>query len=257
MNRLGSALACVCIALAPLAAHAQSADRAAPLPFGPGERAVYQVRLGPLSVGQGVMEMPGMVRIGGHRTYHARFTLAGGIPFARVDNTLESWIDVDGLFSRRFRQDQKEVNFERRRTFFFDPERGTYRTDGGEEGELATREPLDDVSFLFYARTLPLEVGQTYTLDRYYREDGNPVVLKVVRRETVTVPAGTFRTIVVRPVIQTRGLFGEGGEAELYFTDDSRRLLVMMRSRVPVVGSLSLHLREYTPPEGRRPAVSR
>lgn len=255
MIRTALLLAAVGIVIMPGVLHAQSAQRDAPLPFGPGERAVYQVRLGPLSVGQGVMEMPGITRIGNHRTYHARFTLAGGIPFARVDNTLESWIDVEGLFSRRFKQDQKEVNFERKRTFFFDPERGTYRTDGGEEGELASREPLDDVSFLYYARTLPLEVGQTYTLDRYYREDGNPVVLKVLRRETITVPAGTFRTIVVRPVIQTRGLFGEGGEAEVYFSDDSRRLLVQIRSRVPVVGSLSLHLREYTPPEGRRAAA--
>ena len=45
--------------------------------------------------------------------------------------------------------------------------------------------------------------------------------------ETITVPAGTFRTIVVQPVIQTRGLFSEGGRAEVYFTDDDRRLLIL------------------------------
>ena len=52
---------------------------------------------------------------------------------------------------------------------------------------------------------------------------------------------------MVRPVIQTRGLFGEGGQAEVHFSDDERRILVMIRSRVPVVGSLSLHLRSYQP----------
>jgi hypothetical protein len=73
-------------------------------------------------------------------------------------------------------------------------------------------------------------------------------VLQVLRRETVTVPAGTFNTVVVRPVIQTDGLFGEGGQAEVYFTDDARRIPVLVRSRVPVVGSLTMLLKKYTPP---------
>ncbi len=70
------------------------------------------------------------------------------------------------------------------------------------------------------------------------------MLLRVVRRDEVEVPAGVFKTIVVEPTIQTRGLFGKGGEAELHFSDDERRLLVYMRSKVPVLGSLTLHLRE-------------
>ncbi len=36
-------------------------------------------------------------------------------------------------------------------------------------------------------------------------------------------------------------------ESEIYFSDDSRRMLVLIKSQVPVVGSLSLHLKEYRP----------
>lgn len=223
-------------------------DSVAFVPFGPGERAEYQVRLGRVAVGSGSMEVLDVENIRGHRTYHTRMQVAGGIPFARVDNTLESWIDVGGLFSRRFKQDQKEVRFERKRTFDFFPEERRYeRLDNGESGDLPTDRPLDEVSFLYHVRTMDLEVGKTYRLDQYFQESGNPVVLEVLRRETVEVPAGMFQTIVVRPIIQTSGLFGEGGEAEVYFTDDDRRLLVQMRSRVPVVGSLNLRLREYEP----------
>lgn len=221
----------------------------AEVPWGVGERASYQVRLGGVSVGSGSMEVLGVRNVGEHPTYHTRFRLSGGVPLARVDDRFESWIDVDQLFSRRFKQDQKEVRFERKRTYEFFPEQRTFRrTDGsGEVGTLPTSEPLDDVSFLYYARTLPLEVGQTYRLDRYYKESGNPVILRVLRRETVRVPAGTFRTVVVRPIIKTKGLFSEGGEAEVYFSDDSRRIVVQVRSKVPVVGSLTMQLREYEP----------
>ncbi|HET8655820.1 MAG TPA: DUF3108 domain-containing protein [Longimicrobiaceae bacterium] len=233
--------------------HAQSDPpvvEAAPVPYGPGEKAVYQVKLGVITVGHGSMSVLGVEYVQGHPTYHARLEAKGGIPLARVDDRFESWIDVHGLFSRRFRQDQKEVHYERHRRFDFFPESLSFRqVDNGKTGTLPTNRPLDDVSFLYYVRTLPLRVGDTYTIPRYFQESGNPVVLKVLRKETVTVPAGTFNTVVVQPVIRSSGLFGEGGRAEVYFTDDSRRLMVQMSSRVPVVGSLNLYLESYEPGE--------
>jgi hypothetical protein len=223
----------------------------AEVPFAAGERAEYQVKLGAIPVGSGSMEILGIEHVQGHPTYHVRLRLSGGIPLARVDDKMESWIDVEGLFSRRFFQDQKEVRYKRKRTFDFFPETLSWRRrDTGEVGSLPDSRPLDDVSFLYFARTLPLRVGDTYEINRYFNDEGNPVMLKVLRTETVTVPAGTFRTVVVRPVIRTKGLFGEGGEAEVYFTDDPRHLIVQLRSKVPVVGSLSMYLTSYEAGEG-------
>ena len=192
------------------------------------------------------MEITGIEQVHGHETLHARMQLSGGIPLARVDDKFESWMDLDGYFSRRFKQDQREVTFRRNRTYEFYPESRTYRRlDNNEVGRIPTDRPLDDVSFLYFVRTLPLRVGDTYTIPRYFKADGNPVVIRVLRKETVSVPAGEFETIVVQPIIKTDGLFGEGGQAEVYFTDDARRSLVRMTSRVPIIGSLSLHLRSY------------
>jgi hypothetical protein len=222
-----------------------------PIPFAEGERAEYRVKLGAVSVGSGTMEILGIEHIDGEPTFHTRLHVKGGIPLARVDTRMDSWLDVDGLFSRRFEQDQHELRFKRHRIFDFYPESRSFRQRmSGEVGSLPTDRPLDDVAFLYYARTLPLEPGDSYTINRYFKEDGNPVVLNVLRRETITVPAGTFNTIVVQPIIKTDGLFGEGGEAEVYFTDDDRRILVYLRSSVPVVGSLSLSLREYEAGDG-------
>ena len=95
-------------------------------------------------------------------------------------------------------------------------------------------------------RTLPLEVGRTYEFRRYYKEAGNPVILKVLRRETIKVPAGTFNTIVVQPLIRTSGLFSDGGRAEVYFTDDDRRLIVLLKTKMSI-GTLQLQLEQYTP----------
>ena len=101
--------------------------------------------------------------------------------------------------------------------------------------------PLDDISFLYFVRTLPLEVGDVYTFDRYFKESGNPVEIRVLRRETVEVPAGVFEAIVVHPTFQTSGMFSDGGEAELFFTDDESRTLVYMKTKLSI-GNLTLHL---------------
>lgn len=223
----------------------------ADVPFGVGEKSTYKVVLGIVGdVGEGSLEVADLDTVHGHPAYELRFRLRGGIPFARVDDDYRSWFDARKLVSRRFKQDQKEVRYERHRFFEFYPEQKRWRRlDNAESGALHTSEPLDDISFLYYIRTLPLEVGKTYTLNRYFNEDGNPVTVKVLRKQLITVPAGKFNTVVVQPIIKTKGLFSEGGRAEVYFTDDDRRILVALKSRVKVLKSLDMLLQTYSPGE--------
>ena len=217
------------------------------LPFGPGEHAVYEVRLG-LPVGTGTLSVTGMERVQGEQTLHTVMTLRGGTFFFRVNDRYESWIDADGLFSRRFHQNLSEGRYRRNRRYDFNPEQRTWRRENGDTGTLPTGDPLDDLSFLYFARTLPLTVGETYTLPRYFKAEGNPVELRVLRRETVRVPAGQFRTIVVRPIIRTDGIFGEDGRAEVHFSDDAHRIPVLIRTAgVPIGGDLVMRLRSFRP----------
>ena len=211
-----------------------------------GERAQYELRLAGRAVGTGSLEVLGEEKVDGHRTMHAVLQVSGGVLFARVNDRFDSWIDPERLFSRRFVQDQKELTMRRHRDYRMSPEAKQFlRVDHGERSALGSTEPLDDVSYLFYARTLPLRVGDVDTIPRYFKP-GHDVILRVLRKERITVPAGTFETIVVQPTITNAGgLFGQGGEAELYFTDDAARTLVQLRTKVPLVGSLSLHLREF------------
>lgn len=225
----------------------------APVPFGPGERLRYKVKWGIFNIGQGDLQVQGIDTVRGFPTYHVSMRMKGGKLGLNVDDFHQSWIDVESLVSRRFIQDIDEVNYERFRHYEFYPEELYY--DGpyeGESDELATPLPLDDIAFVYFARTLPLEVGQTYTIPRYFKESGNPVVIKVLRKEVKEVPAGTFETIVVQPIIKTRGMFSEGGEAELFFTDDERRILVYMKTNMSI-GNLTLHLEEVEEGTSLRP----
>lgn len=241
----------LCIALITLASlPTRASETAAPVPFGPGELLTYEVRLGIFSVGESSMWIHPIEPTRGIPTYRFEWQIEGGIPFYQVDTAFQSWVDVERLVSLRFIQDQHEGRHTRYRDYrFFPEERRWVRVDNGEHGELATPLPLDDLSFVYFARTLDLEVGKSYRFERYFKESGNPVVINVLRRDERSVPAGTFRTIVVQPIIRTKGLFSEGGRAELHFSDDARHILVYMKTELPGI-SLTLHLtsvRDGTP----------
>src|SRR5215218_4598511 len=43
---------------------------------------------------------------------------------------------------------------------------------------------------------------------------------------------GSFDAIVIQPIIKTKGVFSEEGRAELWLSDDERRLMLQMKSRL-------------------------
>ena len=219
------------------------------VPFDIGEKLTFDVRFSGIKVGSGRMEVVGTQDVRGRETWHTRFTVKGGIPFYRVNDRIESWIDTRTFESLRFVQDLEEGSRDAERLFEIYPERATFSEQDDKSAPRfapSVDNPLDDAAFMYFVRTIPLEVGKTYDFNRYFRPDRNPVQIRVLRRETIKVPAGTFNTIVIQPVIKSKGLFSEKGHAEMWLTDDPRRLLVQMKTDLSI-GSLNLYLRGYVP----------
>lgn len=251
MKRLRKSTAAAVVAFfAAFSAHALAAQNGKRIV----ETADYDVKIGFLSVGSGSLNVFAYDTVDGYSTYHATLAITAGFGPAKVRDRFESWGDAASwrttrdVFSRRFVQNVHEVSYQKNRTYEISPERREWTSSDGKKGEFTDDKPLDDLTMLFYARSLPLKVGDVYSIPRYFKPEGNPVVLRVLRRETITVPAGTFETVVVKPTIKTSGLFGEGGEAELYFSDDRFHTLIQLKSKMKVVGSLTLRLRKYQAP---------
>jgi hypothetical protein len=103
----------------------------------------------------------------------------------------------------------------------------------------------DDLSLLFYLRTLTLEPGQDIELDIYGGKKLYRLTVRIVKRERIKVEAGVFSTIVVEPLLQAAGLFKHEGRVRVWLTDDRLHLPVLMKSKV-VVGSIVAELESYT-----------
>jgi hypothetical protein len=206
-----------------------------------GERLEYDVKFGPIKVGRASMEVVDVEEVRGRRAWHTRFQVTGGTLFFRVNDVLESWIDVETFSSLRFRQQLSEGSRDRLYEYEIYPERAVYvQNDKGERPSVS--HPLDDGSFLYFLRTVPIELGATYEFERYFMPDRNPVRLEVLGRDTVEVPAGRFDALVIRPVIKAKGIFSEDGRAQIWISHDADHLLLQMTSHLKF-GSLSLHLK--------------
>ena len=248
-------LTCILAIATAVAALLPHDARLAPaVPFGVGERFTYDVKLGPFRAGRGSMEVMSVDTIRGRDAWRAVLRVKGGILGYKADNTMETWMDTATMASLRFTQDFEQTGSDRKKQYEIFPDRAMYQELIKPE-QPSVSDPLDDASFIYFIRTVPLEIGQTYSFDRYFRPNKNPVRIKVLRRETVKVPAGTFQTIVVQPIIKSKGIFSENSKAEIWFSEDANRIMVQLKADLPV-GSLNLYLTSARPPTVSLPSVT-
>lgn len=204
--------------------------RQAPVPFAVGEELVFRVTVGKVPAGTARMRVQGIDTVRGRAAYHVVFTLDGGIPFFRVNDLYESWIDTETLSSLRYRQVISQGRYRRNTTYELFPERAEYQKNG-ETVRASVAHPLDEGSFIYAARVAALRSGDTLRTDRYFIPDRNPVVLAGRRQDTVKVGAGTYVTTVIHPSVGTQGMFAGRADAEVWFTNDARRLPVQVKTR--------------------------
>ena len=239
MNRLAAILGALTLAAAQ-PAHAP--PRARPqMPWTIGEHLEFQVKFDLFNVGHAAMDVVGIDTIRGEPCYHVMFTIHGHAIFYTLNDSLQSWFGVNDLVSRRFTQDTDDNGTRRTRHYDLFPEQQYWVRNGTDSGETVV-DPLDDASFFFFARTLPFAPNETYTLPRYFIANRNPVTIRVLGRQTIRVPAGRFPAVAVQPIFKSGGMFAQGGEAVIWFSDDSLHVPLRIRSSM-IVGTLDISLR--------------
>ncbi len=218
--------------------------------FQVGETQVYDAKFGFLTLGSAMMHVAGIDTVQGVPSVHTIFVLKGGSFIYRIHDRMDSWIGLDDFASRRFVQDFHEGSSKRYTVWDIYPDSGFFRQSGVDSVFPTSANPLDDFAFFYFVRTAELKEGQRYEYDRYFRPERNPVVLEVLGRDTLDLPAGRFPTIVVHPIIQGRGILAEGKEARMWISDDARRLIVQLKVKFSFA-TITLRLKslETEPPE--------
>ncbi|HEX6058168.1 MAG TPA: DUF3108 domain-containing protein [Gemmatimonadaceae bacterium] len=232
------------VALAGASLQAQSAD----LPFAIGERLEYRVRVAGLgTIGRGTMWIEGPAEVRGHDAWVLRFDMkAGRGPFKAEDRTT-SWIDPERMASLRYTKTERHPLSRSSESVEMFPETGRWAEAGGDEGTSTSDAPLDELSFMYFLRTIPIDADTTLRFDRHFDTARNPTLVRVVGRERVTTEAGEYATVVLEMRVRDPRRYRGEGVIRIHLSDDDARVPVRIESRMPVVGTAVMSLSGRSP----------
>ncbi|HEX5750568.1 MAG TPA: DUF3108 domain-containing protein [Archangium sp.] len=232
---------------------AQEAQAGGERPFMEGEVLAYQVSLGKHGrSGTGWLRVQSAPPLREEPVVLLRFDFETSVGPFRIQHHSRSWLSSRRMAALRYEVDERiPLKSVRERVEIF-PDEGRW-VRPTTQGRSSSPEPLDELSFLYALRTMELTPGRVHRMDRHFDARRNPVVVRVLRREPLRVPAGEFSTVVVEMEVRDPERFGGRGLLRLYLTDDERRLPVRIESQVPVAGQLVLEL-EPRPPDNERRA---
>lgn len=224
-------------------------SHAGEIAFEPGERLEYAVSYGPVPAGSLELEIVDLTSYEGRPAYHFASEVKSNRAVSyiyEIASKEEAWLDAEELYSLRYTRESVENDRSHDRDYTFDQERNL-RVEPDGETKPASPRAVDQLSMIYYLRLLPYDQGARFTLRNQADPDDNPITVRVVKKERLKVPAGTFETWVVELGLATdSGVFKKGSDNRIWFTADERRVPVKLASKIGL-GSFQAELVKYQP----------
>jgi hypothetical protein len=225
------------------------------LPFQPGEKLVFELKWTIISAGEATLEVLPLEQAKEDDIYHFALTAKTNKfldNLYKVRDRIDAYTDVQMTHSIYYSQKQREGKTIKNThvKFFWDQNQAVYYDIlKGKKRKPISLLPgtFDPLSIFYFARCLPLETN--LVLERPVTDGKKCVIGKtnIVKRETITVKAGTFDTFLMVPELKhIGGVFkkSENAKIELWVTADEKKIPVKLMSEV-VVGSFSAELVSY------------
>ena len=225
-------------------------------PWMKGERLEYELSWGFITAGYATLEV--IPRKDGKVEFQTYATANKTVnKFYPVHDTVYTLVHKKGLMTDVFRKSLHEGTFHNKSlirfnrdgkkavlsdTVFKDPVKHYVKRSADTS---VTIDGLEHsiMSAFYLVRTLPLKEGVT---SRFSAVSGKKrYELKVVthKRETIKTDLGTFKTVKVEPVLDGDGIFNSSGRIFIWFTDDEKRLPVLMECEIKL-GSIKAELKK-------------
>ena len=217
------------------------AQTASSLPFAVGERLVYEGRVRGIS-GRGTMWIDGPVEVRGVSTFELHFDFAARVGPLSVTQKSTSWLDPQRMAAMRFEKRERYPLARREEAFDLYPDERRWRAKDGETGASPTSAPLDELSFIYFVRTLPFTSDSTLSFARHFDLQRSPTLIRVLGREQVETPAGSYATVVIEMRVRDPQHYKGEGTIRFSISDDACRLPVRIESKIPDAGTVVLTL---------------
>lgn len=223
-------------------------------PWMKGERLEYELSWGFVTAGYASLEVKprndGKVELLTYATANKTVN-----KFYPVHDTVYTLVRKNGLMTDVFRKSLHEGTFHNKSlirfnrdgkkavlsdTVFKDPVKHYVKRSADTS---VTIEGLEHsiMSAFYLVRTLPLKEGATSKFSAVSGKKRYELKVVIHKRETIKTDLGTFKTVKVEPVLDGDGIFNSSGRIFIWFTDDEKRLPVLMQCEIKL-GSIKAEL---------------
>jgi hypothetical protein len=211
------------------------------LPFAIGERLTYEGRVRGIG-GKGAMWIEGPVDVRGVSTYELHFDFSARVGPMTESQRSTSWLDPDRMAALSFTKKERRLLARHDESVELFPDERRWSASDGTGGASPTSAPLDELSFIYFVRTLPLSADSTLRFARHFDAERSPTIVRVIGREQVRTTAGVFGTVVVEMRVRDPEHYRGEGRIRFSISDDRCRIPVRIESDIPDAGTVVLTL---------------
>ncbi len=161
--------------------------------------------------------------------------------FFKVQDRVESIARMEDLMPLKFEKHLSEGNYKKDMITRFDLDNMSVHWEG-KSAQLADN-CRDIMAGFYYFRSMKLpEPGGSTEVCVHTDGTNYPLVVEVLSRERIKVPAGEFDAILIKPRMKFEGLFRQKGDLLIWLTDDPPHVPLLVKAKVFLLGSVHIML---------------
>jgi hypothetical protein len=215
-------------------------------PFGKGEKFVYEIGWGPLSAGYAILSAQPDT-LSGHLIVNGKgFSNSFFSSIYKVRDVIRADVDLAGIYPFCFEQHLREGGYKADRWELFDQEHNLAFTHDKNTGAVPVPAFVQDYfSMIYFVRSQHFTLADSFAFDCFVDKRSYRLALLCPQRDSITVGAGTFCCLMIKPVLVGEGrVFTKKDEILLWVTDDEYRMPVLIKAKIKF-GSIIARLISY------------
>jgi hypothetical protein len=229
----------------------------------PGEKMKFEVRYLGIPVGEAVSEVKELVKVNGRDAYPIEISVRSHAILDwiyKVRDTHHTYIDAEHFHSLRYEKKIREGSYWTDESMEYDQDahlgRFYSRKDGSRKEMFVPKNVQDQISCCYWLRLR--DVKPDFKILIPVNADEKNWDVEVIThgvREMKIDGVGIFQAVEVEPVILFEGFFVRRGKIRGWMSLDERRIPLMMKVKVPVLGEVVATLSAYEPGRGSDEAI--
>lgn len=223
-----------------------------------GEKIKFEISYFGITVGEAESEVKGLVQVNGRDAYHIEVRVRSRPVLDwiyKVRDTHHTYIDAGQFHSLRYEKKIKEGRYETEESMEYDQDahigRFYSRKDNSRKEMFIPKHVQDQVSCCYWFRLQDVKPEKKILIPVSADEKNwdLEVMTRSIRKMKID-HVGVFQAIEVEPIILFEGFFVRRGKVRGWMSLDERRIPLVMKVKVPVLGEIVATLAGYEPGVG-------